>query len=222
MTSTASWPARRRSTGRASSPTSCIRSSSISAIWAACRSPSGQLTLLGNAAINACDLVGGQHLGYIEDPSECRYDPTRDANVLCTASGGINTSADCVSTTQAQAMNKLWYGQTRDGSVPSPAVDNSWAHTLDSNHLWYGLTRGTSFGGLGGSTTAGVPAPFTIATDMVALENQNPTLATPSFQNPTGNGTNGWLGLSYAQLGDRLRQRPAAAAAVRPHQHRRR
>ena len=36
---------------------------------------------------------------------------------------------------------------------------------------------------------------------MVALEDQNPTLATPSFQNPTGNGTNGWLGLSYAQLG---------------------
>ncbi len=162
---------------------------------------SGQLTLLGNAAINACDLVGGQHLGYIEDPSECRYDPTRDVNVLCVASGGLNASADCVSTTQAQAMNKLWYGQTRDGSVPPPAVDNSWAHTLDSNHLWYGLTRGTSFGGLGGSN-AGVPTPFTIATDMVALENQNPTLATPSFQNPTGNGINGWLGLSYAQLGD--------------------
>ena len=160
----------------------------------------GQVTLLGNAAINACDLVGGQHLGYIEDPSECRYDPTQDVNVLCASSGGVNTSADCVSTTQAQAMNKLWYGQTRDGSVPSPAVDNSWAHTLDSNHLWYGLTRGTSFGGLGGSN-AGVPFPFPIATDMVALENQNPALATPSFTNPTGNGANGWLGLTYGQLG---------------------
>ena len=161
----------------------------------------GQLTLLGNAAINACDRVGGQHLGYIEDPSDCRYDPTLDANVLCPASGGFNTSADCVSATQAQAMNKLWYGQTRDGSAPSPAVDNAWAHTLDSNHLWYGLTRGTSFGGLGGSF-GGVPAPFTIATDMVALENQNPALATPSFQNPTGNGANGWLSLSYADLGN--------------------
>jgi len=162
----------------------------------------GQLNALGNAAINACDLVGGQHLGYIEDPSECRYDPTRDANVLCTASGGVNTTINCVSATQAQAMNKLWYGQTRNGSAPSPAVDNSWAHTLDGNHLWYGLTRGASFGGLGGSTAAGVPAPFTIATDMVALEDQNPSLATPSFTNPTGNGTNGWLNLSYAQLGD--------------------
>src|SRR5262249_28514690 len=87
------------------------------------------------------------------------------------------------------------------GSVPNPAVDNSWEHTLDSNHLWYGLTRGSSFGGLGGSTPAGVPAPFTIATDMVALEDQNPSLATPSFTNPTGNGTNGWMSLTYGQLG---------------------
>ena len=38
----------------------------------------GQLTLLGNAAINACDVVNGQHLGYIPDPSECRYDPAHD------------------------------------------------------------------------------------------------------------------------------------------------
>jgi len=174
-----------------------------------------QLNLLGNAAINACDVVGGQHLGYIEDPSECRYDPTRDASVLCTASGGTNPTANCVNAMQAQAMNKLWYGQTRDGSVPSPAVDNSWEHTLDSNHLWYGLTRGSSFGGLGGSTPAGVPTPFTIATDMVALEDQNPTLATPSFQNPTGNGANGWLSLTYGQLGSAfdnglLLQRPFA------------
>lgn len=161
----------------------------------------GQLNLLGNAAIDACDLVGGQHLGYIEDPSQCRYDPAHDVNVLCPASGGVNSSANCVSATQAQAMNKLWYGQTRDGSAPAPALDNSWG-PIDSHHLWYGLTRGTSFAGLGGSTTAGVPAPFTIATDLVALENQNPTLATPSFTNPTGNGANGWLGLSYAQLGN--------------------
>ena len=160
----------------------------------------GQLTLLGNAAINACDVVGGQHLGYIEDPSQCRYDPTQDVSVLCAASGGVNATANCVSATQAQAMNKLWYGQTRDGSAPSPAVDNSFG-AIDGHHLWYGLTRGTAFGGLGGSTPAGVPTPFSIATDMVALEDQNPTLATPSFTNPTGNGANGWLNLSYAQLG---------------------
>ncbi len=160
----------------------------------------GQLNLLGNAAINACDMVNSQHIGYIPDPSECRYDPTHDAAVICAASGGTNTTADCVTPLQARAMNKLWYGQTRDGTAPPPSVDNSWFLDVGrGNHLWYGLARGSSFGGLAGSN-AGVPAPFTIATDLVALELQNPTLATPSFINATGNGANGWTNLSYAQL----------------------
>jgi feruloyl esterase len=81
-------------------------------------------------------------------------------------------------------------------------VDNSWSlHVGRGNHLWYGLARGSSFGGLAGSN-AGVPVPFTISTDLVALELQNPSLATPSFVNATGNGANGWRDLSYAQLAD--------------------
>jgi len=156
----------------------------------------GQLNMLGNAAINACDAVNGQHVGYIPDPSECRYDPTLDPSVIC----GTSTSANCVTPLQAQAMNKPWYGQTRDGTAPPPSADNSWSVHVGGNHLWYGLARGSSFGGLGNSTSAGVPAPFSIATDLVALELQNPTLATPSFVNATGNGANGWKNLSYAQL----------------------
>ena len=153
----------------------------------------GQLNLLGNAAIGACDLVNGRHMGYIPDPSQCEYDPTHDSSVLC----GTSTSADCVTPLQAQAMNKLWYGQTRDGSAPPPSVDNAWSlHIGRGNHLWYGLARGSSFGGLGGTN------PFSIATDMVALEMQDPTLATPSFINATGNGANGWKALSYGQLAD--------------------
>jgi feruloyl esterase len=176
---------------------------------------SGQLNALGNAAINACDVVNGQHMGYIPDPSECRYDPTHDMSVICTANGGTNGTANCVTPVQAQAMNKLWYGQTRDGSAPPPSVDNAWSldiaagrHRATGNHLWYGLARGASFSGLGNSAApgnpqnipAGTPLPFTIATDMVALEMQNPTLATPSFINATGNGANGWMALSYAQM----------------------
>jgi len=163
---------------------------------------SGQLNLMGNAAINACDAVNGQHMGYIPDPSQCRYDPTLDPSVICIANGGTNNTANCVTPLQAQAMNKLWFGQTRDGTAPPPSADNSWSlHIGRGNHLWYGLARGSSFGGLGNSN-AGTPAPFTIATDMVALEMQNPTLATPSFTNATGNGANGWKNLSYAQLAD--------------------
>jgi hypothetical protein len=159
-----------------------------------------QLTLMGNTAINACDVINGQHLGYIADPSECEYDPTLDPSVICAANGGTNTTASCVTPLQAQAMNKMWFGQTRDGTAPPPSTDNSWAIRVGGNQLWYGLTRGTSMGGLAG------PGPFPIATDMVALELQNPTLGTPSFINATGNGANGWRNLSYAQLADAFDQ----------------
>ncbi|MEO8938571.1 MAG: tannase/feruloyl esterase family alpha/beta hydrolase [Burkholderiaceae bacterium] len=153
-----------------------------------------QLTSVSNAANAACDVVGGQHLNYVKDPSVCRYDPTTDASVLCTADGGTNATAACVTPTQATVVNKIWYGQTRDGSVPSPVVDNSWSLTLGSNQLWYGLTRGASLTALAGAT------PFTISSDITALELQNPTIATPSFVNATGNGADGWKALTYAQL----------------------
>ncbi len=158
-----------------------------------------QHTLLGNAAIAACDMVGGQHLGYILDPSACTYDPTKDASVLCTGVAGngvtgANATPACVNLAQATAMNKIWYGMTSDGSVPDPAVDNGWALQPAGVHRWYGLARGTNPGGLAGA------APFSIASDMVALELQNPTIATPGFTNATGNGADGWKLLSYAQL----------------------
>jgi hypothetical protein len=160
---------------------------------------SAQQNAMGNAAIAACANVGGQNLGYIPDPSACTYDPRKDASVLCNGVAGIgvtgtNTTTSCVNLAQAVAMNKIWYGQTDDGSVPDPAVDNDWTIDLTGLHRWYGLNRGTSPSGLAGSS------PFTISSDQVALELQNPTLATPSFINATGNGNNGWKALTYPQL----------------------
>ncbi|WP_077000350.1 tannase/feruloyl esterase family alpha/beta hydrolase [Variovorax sp. KK3] len=168
-----------------------------------------QLTLVGNAAINACDVVNGQHLGYIPDPSQCRYDPQLDASVLCSASGGTGPAGSCVTAAQALAINKIWYGQTSDGSVPSPANDNGFATSpaTASNQRWYGLTRGTNLQGLAG------PTPFTISSDMVALELQDPTWATPTFINATGNGANRWQQLSYAQLSNAFDQGIALQAA---------
>jgi hypothetical protein len=157
-----------------------------------------QLNLVSNAAINACDVVNGTHLGYIPDPTSCAYDPTTDINVLCTASGGVNTTGDCVTTAQANVVNKIWYGITADGSVPSPATDIGTGKTLAVNQKWYGLTRGTTLLGLAG------PVPFFIAPDWVAIELQNPTIAAPTFINATGNGANGWRDLSYAQLANAL------------------
>lgn len=169
-----------------------------------------QQDLVSNAAIAACDVVGGQHLGYILDPSSCTYDPTVDANVLCTSSGGTNGTAACVTTVQASAMNKAWYGMTSDGSVPLPATDNGWSQASSTAfpagvQRWFGLTRGTSLYaalyaafGLNGLTSP--LGPFPIASDQVALELQDPTIAEPNFVNATGNGASLWKGLSYAQL----------------------
>jgi len=159
----------------------------------------GQLSLVSNAAIGACDTVGSQHLGYIPDPSQCKYDPTQDATVLCTASGGTNSTSNCVSTVQATAINKMWYGQTSDGSVPSPASDNGFGVAPAANQKWYGFTRGTDLTPVAGGSPLS-PAALQLFTDFIALEMQNPLLGLPSFQNATGNGTNGWMSLSYAQL----------------------
>jgi hypothetical protein len=166
-----------------------------------------QLDLVSASAVSACDTdLNGQHAGYISDPAACRYDPTKDRTVLCKA-GGSNETAACVSPKQANAINKMWFGQTIDGSVPSPATANGYAATLLPKQMWFGLTRGTqlamsSLFGLPGlaASANGVPLPFSIATDQVALNLQQPALSTPAFQNATGNGADGWKGLSYAGM----------------------
>lgn len=153
-----------------------------------------QLDLVSVAAVNACDMVGDQHLGYVPDPTQCHYDPAVDKDVLCKASGGVNATSACVSPAQALAINKMWYGQTDDGSVPSPALDNGTGEQPTGQQRWYGVTRGTSLQALAGAS------PFPIASDLVALELQDASYATPAFKNATANGQDRWQTLSYAGL----------------------
>nr|QJD15099.1 esterase [uncultured bacterium] len=155
-----------------------------------------QLDAVSNAAIKACGNVGGVNLGYIPDPESCAYDPTTDLDVICAANGGNNATAACVTPIQAQAFNKFWYGQTSDGSVPSPSADNGMKATLGPDQKWYGLTRGSTLTALAGAQ------PFAIAADQVALELQDPTISGTWFQNATGNGQDGWKALSYQRLAD--------------------
>lgn len=156
-------------------------------------------------AVSTCDVVGGQHLGFILDPQQCSYDPAKDATALCTGTigsngaVGTNATAACVSPAQAMAQNKIWFGQTPDGSVPDPAANNGYNANLASNQLWYGLTRGAS-SGLAGNN------PFPISSDMAALELQDPTIATPTFTNAVSNGLNGWKNLTYGQLANAFAQ----------------
>jgi hypothetical protein len=166
-----------------------------------------QQDLVSNAAITACDLVGGQHLGYILDPASCRYDPTRDRAVLCTSNGGANTTNACVTRKQALAINKIWYGPTADGSAPNPARDNGWSMPPRGKHLWYGLARGTSLYNayfmqfLGRATGFASPdGPPFLGTDPLALAMQDPSLAQPAFRNARARVRDGWKRLTYAQF----------------------
>lgn len=152
-----------------------------------------QLNLVSNAAIAACDVVGGKHMGFILDNAACHYDPTRDKAVLCAADGGSNGTAACVTPKQALAINKIWYGMTLDGSVPDPAVDNGFG-PLTGKHKYYGVPRGTSL------LTLAAGPPFVMGTDMLAHALQDPRIATPSFRNAKANGSDGWKSFSYAQL----------------------
>lgn len=153
-----------------------------------------QLNLVSNAAIHACDEVGGKHLGFIIDLKACRYDPTKDKSVLCAGNGGKNETKACVTPTQALAFNKIWYGMTSDGSVPDPAVDNGTGHNLDGKRRWFGMPRGTNL------LTPAYDPPFGIAADVVAVNLQDPTIAPSYFHNATGNGQDKWKALSYQRL----------------------
>lgn len=157
------------------------------------RITAAQQTLVSNAAINACDVVGGTHLGYVADPSSCAYDPTLDASVLCVANGGTNAMASCVSPEQANAFNKIWYGHTEDGTIPSPAADNGTGVALAPGQRWYGPPRGSNL-----SNFLGGPLPN--SSSHVVLSLQNPAYGLPSFINATGNGVNLWKTFTYPQL----------------------
>lgn len=168
----------------------------------------GQMDLVSNAAIRACDTVGGEHLGYIMDNDSCRYDPTQDPSVLCVADGGANTTPDAVTKVQAEAINKIWYGMTSDGSVPSPEADNGVAPKLSGKRRWYGMARGTSLYNvfftkhdprMSEILKAAATRGDSLGADFAALALQNPTIAGPGFKNASGNGQGLWRTLSYEQ-----------------------
>lgn len=160
-----------------------------------------KITLTTRAAIDSCNKVNGQKLPFILNPAQCRYDPTKDPAVLCAGVkgndgvAGASTARACVNLAEAIALNKIWYGQTADGSVPDPALDNAGQAMSGSPiHLWWGIARGTDLARVAGTE------PFSMATEMVAMELQDPSIATPAFKNPAGNGKDGYKDLSYADL----------------------
>jgi feruloyl esterase len=158
------------------------------------------------AAVSACDAnLTGQHDGYITDLQQCRYDPTKDATVLCVGSGGTNSTASCLTTVQAKAVNKIWYGMTADGSVPDPQADVGINAFTAPNQLWWGMNRGTDLTWVASAPEGpNVEPPFfgPFPIWMGANIMEDPRYGLPQFLNPTGNGQNLWKTLTYQQFAD--------------------
>lgn len=158
-----------------------------------------QLGAVTRAALVAC---GGSKLGFILDPLACRYDPVTDPAILCAGSSKsaaiASSSNSCLSPEEARVINKIWYGQTQDGSAPSPGVDNGESSVLTgTKRLWFGWGRGVALK----DTSAGGSPGLALAADQVALELQSARLASTGFRNATGNGENRWIQeLDYAGL----------------------
>ena len=103
-------------------------------------------------AVRACDREG---LGFLLDPFACGYNPARDAGALCSGVAGdgvTGSSSDaklCLSLKEAQVINKLWYGISRDGGFDAnetPASRSGVA--LGTQQLWWSYPRGANWGAL--------------------------------------------------------------------------
>ncbi len=103
-------------------------------------------------AVAACDK---EKLGFLLDPHACAYNPLRDAAALCTGVAGEGVAgsnadaATCMSSKEAVALNKIWYGPSTDGSYdPNQTADGRSGRVLGARQLWWGFTRGSNIGGL--------------------------------------------------------------------------
>ena len=61
-------------------------------------------------AVAACDALDGITDGLIDDPRACNYSAAADPSAICIASGGTSSNANCLTTAEAQAMDKIWDG----------------------------------------------------------------------------------------------------------------
>lgn len=161
-----------------------------------------KLAAVTAASIKAC---GGAGLGFVLDPLSCRYDPATDTAILCDPSrgssgtGGTNADRACITRAEAKVINKAWYGQTSDGTVPDPRRDNGSANLLSGKRVWFGWTRGTE---LKNTPVGGAPG-IILAADQTALEMKAATLGSEMFVNATGKGENRWRDtLTYTGLAD--------------------
>lgn len=74
--------------------------------------PAVKMKAIEAAAVTACDLKDGLKDGQIEDPTQCKFDPTV---LRCTGADGDN----CLTEPQVQTLTKLYVGLREKSGIPS-------------------------------------------------------------------------------------------------------
>ena len=89
----------------------------------------GKLAAVQNAAIDACDLNDGVKDGIIDDPRTCTF----NANANVCGQPGAPAAPNCLTQTEADAVNVMWDGPRNDSG----------------KRIWFPIDRGTDFCALG-------------------------------------------------------------------------
>ena len=173
----------------------------------------GKIAAANKRAVAACDKAG---LGFLLDPFACDYNPARDADLLCAgeASEGVAgnnaDTATCMSLTEANALNRIWYGVTGDGSFDAAqSADARSGKSLGRNQLWWTFTKSTAIGNLiTGASSYGVA----LALQDVRYAPDASTSSGEPITNASTNARNKWLELDYAGLADAVNK----AVALQP------
>jgi pimeloyl-ACP methyl ester carboxylesterase len=154
-------------------------------------------------AVAACDKPG---LGFLLDPFACDYNPARDADMLCAGEAGegvTGSNADtaiCMNLKEANALNRIWYGATSDGSFDAAqSADARSGKSLSKNQLWWTFTRST---GIGNQITSAGAYGVALALQDVSYAADASTASGDPITNASTGVRNKWRELDYAGLAD--------------------
>ena len=154
-------------------------------------------------AVAACDKAG---LGFLLDPFACDYNPARDADMLCAGEAGEGVTgnnadgAACMSLKEANALNRIWYGATSDGSFDAAqSADARSGKSLGKNQLWWTFTKST---GIANLITSASSYGVALALQDVSYAPDASTSSGEPITNVSTNVRNKWLELDYAGLAD--------------------
>ena len=158
-----------------------------------------QLEVVSQKAQEAGDTaITGSHDGYITAWDKNNYDPLLDPSILSVEAGGNCTAPWAFSKAQCEAVNKIWYGPTLDGAIPTPAEDNGAGWNRPKHQLWWGKIRGTRI------EFANMKRD--IVGNMAAVAFKDTKFAPPVWNHALGKGENAWTSWTHAEFAEAMQK----------------